>query len=895
MFKKIISSFLALSLLLAPMVPTANATLPSSFVWNYVGTGGAGRCMLVVPDSSVVDRVYLISDYSSILKSTDGADNWGWLHDDTLTNNSGTSIVQAPSNSSVFYHQTGKENVNGQIHSSVNGGVTWTTNGSGNQFIADQDQIKSLAVNRIDANIAFLTNTLGDIYRTVNRITWAIWKTTAQMGIGKIWVNAIDKTNTYLWSGSPSGLRRTALADGVVTPFVLTGTNATYNTDIQIKTIAGVNYVFVTAGNRIAYTTDNGATWNYTADNGQGSGNRIEHFDVGIGASLATSKIMSFSHNIANFYLGNRFKSSNGGTTWVDATGTDNVNIVDVPSRDFWAAENYIQSITVDPNNTNRYWTTGFWGVRRTDDFGVSWNDKCKGLGIQFVTDVKIAPDNSIYASNYDNGLIRSVDGGLTWKQLMPNASQKGSNILGHCLRIAILGTQAQWLAGQGCVVATTHQWSVSPNQAIIRSTNQGGAISNVGTWSILTGVGIPNGALSNGISGFGLANGLVADPNNTSTTVGKLWLSVDGYSGTENGGIFVSTNAGQSWTRKSTNSSANADEWKIRRGIAVNPTDSNNILAGTFGAGLKGIRRSIDGGTTWTQVSGLNFCYDIKFSQDGTAYWVGDNGGPKLYKSIDKGATWTQIWAYIGLSSGPADGFEIDPSNPNRAAVSAFGYGGATPRHIFITENLTAASPTFTDVNGNLPANAGFCATAWRLNEGTGGALYGGTNGSGIWKMSLSSTGALTSTAVTPASFVASATGNVLLQATTQTDLPNNGKFKTTFTSSPGSGFSLGSVTVVSQTGIDGTLTASVAGNTLTLTRSGGTTFVGGAFTVTVSAITNPNTNGATGTFTMQTTNSTDVILDSDSSVPSVTITSPATPPVITGTAVVVGSAVIS
>jgi hypothetical protein len=136
-----------------------------------------------------------------------------------------------------------------------------------------------------------------------------------------------------------------------------------------------------------------------------------------------------------------------------------------------------------------------------------------------------------------------------------------------------------------------------------------------------------------------------------------------------------------------------------------------------------------------------------------------------------------------------------------------------------------------------------------------------------------LISAGALTGTSVVPASLAASASSNVVVSFTATNNIPLNGKIKVTFPT----GFSIGSVQSadISST-LDGTFTASVSGQILTITRAGGTAQKG-AQTVTIgnNKIKNPSSSGLTGTYTIATTSSSDVVVDMNSSVTGTTISS--------------------
>ncbi len=153
---------------------------------------------------------------------------------------------------------------------------------------------------------------------------------------------------------------------------------------------------------------------------------------------------------------------------------------------------------------------------------------------------------------------------------------------------------------------------------------------------------------------------------------------------------------------------------------------------------------------------------------------------------------------------------------------------------------------------------------------------------------------GALTATNVQPASLVASATGNATVTFTTTNPVANNGKIKVTFPA----GFNVSGAGFGSVGGtLDGTATVSVAGQVVTITRTGGTTLAGGATgSVVLTGITNPGTTGSTGTYAILTTTSGDVSIDTDPAVAADTITSaPTTAGAATGIAITPGNQQLS
>ncbi|MFA6497308.1 MAG: hypothetical protein WCT28_02625 [Patescibacteria group bacterium] len=128
-----------------------------------------------------------------------------------------------------------------------------------------------------------------------------------------------------------------------------------------------------------------------------------------------------------------------------------------------------------------------------------------------------------------------------------------------------------------------------------------------------------------------------------------------------------------------------------------------------------------------------------------------------------------------------------------------------------------------------------------------------------------------LTSTNVQPASLVAGATSVVTATFTTATELPGDGKIKVTFPS----GFNVAGASGGTCSTMDGVFTTTVADQVVTIARGGpgNNPEATGPQTCTINGIVNPNVAGSTGTYTIQTTDVSNVEVDVDAAVAADTI----------------------
>ena len=195
---------------------------------------------------------------------------------------------------------------------------------------------------------------------------------------------------------------------------------------------------------------------------------------------------------------------------------------------------------------------------------------------------------------------------------------------------------------GEGPATGRTTALAIDPTntQVIYAGAAEGGVwkTTNGGTtWTPLTD------------AQMSLATGSITiDPENHNTIyvgTGEANFSVDSYYGA---GVLKSTDGGATWTLNQgpfglgdqcSNASIGA--------IAVQPTNSNVVLAGTEYCGLF---RSADGGVTWSQpatapnnIAGNSIIFDP--ANPTTVYgsfgYIFGGGTPGIYKSADSGVTW--------------------------------------------------------------------------------------------------------------------------------------------------------------------------------------------------------------------------------------------------------------
>lgn len=690
MFKKTIAALVAAFQLLT----TASAfAFPTSYNWEWKGYAGAGAFMSLYADPSIANKIYVNSDVAGIMVSTDAAASWDWMTEG-MTNVSGSCMIKAPSDNNIMYRACGRDTAGGCVGSSTDGGANWNNHLNGSQYSVTIQGHKAIAVNRTDANTAYVSFTngsnAGDIWRTTNRTTWTEWKDAATLGIGGGTALVVDMSNTYLWMGSGTGLRRITLADGTVQTHTLShaGNNDTRNRDIVAKTINGTNYIFVVSGDSVAYTTNHGSSWTYLGPiSGITSSYEIARLDVFPGATLSATKIIvgTRATSGSDINSGNRYKSSDGGGTWSSANGNLDYAEIDDPTRETATGFGYTLSIIFDPHDAtgNTVYASDYWGIWKSTDLGANWVEKVTGAGNSVITDLDVAPDGTVVITAMDNGVLKFKDGDAGWTQLIPNANggQAYPQVSGHCWQSVLLGNQAAWLAGNGIIVATNSPWSGLINK-ILRSTNGGN------TWTLIPAANaipsgktlaetFPDNATFGGMWGNGYMRAMAVDPSDENHII----MSLDGTYGT---------------TAASCTANATTDTFTASNSFVLH--DRVMIGGSVVPGGTSSTTRYYvinPTSTTW-QISTTKGGSAVDLTSTGTSvtYQRRRDGG--IFESTDGGLKWLRLRGPAEQGSGDTaqypnhnvyNGIAINPTDPLNFVVarwsgSGFGYttnGGST------------------------------------------------------------------------------------------------------------------------------------------------------------------------------------------------------------------------
>ncbi|HTL70920.1 MAG TPA: YCF48-related protein [Candidatus Eisenbacteria bacterium] len=645
--------------------------------WQLAGWNGGGAYPVVMADPKNSGRVYLTSDVAGLWRSDDRGAKWNF-RTAGLVNTHVAVLAIAPSDSNVIYVGT-----KAGVHKSTNAGVSWTHLASTKSILAFKrpDTYRSIAIDRLNANKVYAAAKSGTVYVTSDGgSTWGSLGTPFGSGIyvSALYLTADGKT---LFASSMSGV---AKCDPAVRTWSKISAMTAYDVYDMVGRGTGTSEtLYVTAGSRIAYTKDRGASWSYTSAISSGVFNRLDVVTTLAGVTQILGGWVSG-------WNGGAYLSLNKGVTWTNVERGLKYDLVGDPTRGWSKGFGRPLSVAIDPFNPLTLYFSDFWGIFRSDDAGVTWNEKITGAPNTVATDVAVSSGGSIYVASMDNGLMKSTDGGVSYRALIPSTAYTSANYLGHVWNVLPIGT--------GRVVATSSPWDVAVNQVAV-STDGGSTFKLVRT-------GLPAARPKvNTVWDQGYARSLAADPTNSN----RLYLGIDGDDG---GGLYVSTNGGDSWAK----SPGQPASKRIYNGLAVDPTQPSRLYWAAVGTG-GGVYRSLDYGKTWSKVfSGSTYVFDLKVGKTGTVYAGADAGGPALYVSKDKGATW-QLLKKFPDTSGTCEGLAVDPANSQRIAVSTVKWDDYAGGKVYLSQDGGAS---WSDISATLPNGSGASAMTF-----SGGYLY--------------------------------------------------------------------------------------------------------------------------------------------------------------------------
>ena len=340
------------------------------------------------------------------------------------------------------------------------------------------------------------------------------------------------------------------------------------------------------------------------------------------GRSVATSGV---SNHTMTYYMGTTggglWKTEDMGISWSNISDgyfkTGSVGAVAVAESD-----NNVVYVGMGEHAVRGVMTHHGDGVYKSTDAGKTW--KKMGLDLsQHISRIVIHPTNpdvvyvavqgALYSKSEQRGLFKSTDGGQTWNKILYVDDKTG------CAELSMDATNprilyaAMWEHGR-------LPWKVisgGPGSGLYKSVDAGA------TWEKLS-EGLPKemGKMS-----------IAACRSNPE----KVYALIEGDSPKENGGLFVSDNAGKSWSHVTNDHRLVQRAWYY---IELFTDPQNDQIVYVLSATAY---KSIDGGKTWEALSGTHGDYhDLWINPKNPANMaIADDGGVAI--TFNGGKSWSQ------------------------------------------------------------------------------------------------------------------------------------------------------------------------------------------------------------------------------------------------------------
>jgi ligand-binding sensor domain-containing protein len=330
-------------------------------------------------------------------------------------------------------------------------------------------------------------------------------------------------------------------------------------------------------------------------------------------------------------------------------------------------------------------------GIFLSTDNGENWTLANSGLENITVVALAVSTDGAggtnVYAGTYRSGVFLSVDNGSHWIPI--NTGLTNMDVLALAARDSYVfaGTTtgvyrstdggANWsVAGVGMPSVPVYAFAVRETSLYAGTYGPGGGEVFLSTNSGHNWEAVNNGLATSGVFAFAVSPDS-ADPFHSNLFAGTadgVFLSTDGYTwtevnsglkslfirglgvagtnlfaGTDDGGVFLSTNNGADWN------AANAGLRASYVGALIaGSSGTSDLFAGTPGYGAF---RSTDNGAHWTAVdSGLADKVVRAFALSGNNLFAGTEGG--IFVSSNNGLSWmvadssllnTHVRAFVG------------------------------------------------------------------------------------------------------------------------------------------------------------------------------------------------------------------------------------------------------
>ena len=560
----------------------------------------------------------------------------------------------------------------GGLWKTTNGGSSWTPLTDGMPQIG----VSGIAVDYTNTNVMYILTGDGDagntksigVLKTIDGgITW--------LSTGLTWTINDDKRGYKLIMHPTSpNILIAATSNGI---YITTNSGATWDNPLYGTTTYDVafkpgnpSYVYTVTSNEFWISDNAGNNWIRITN-----GIPTNSWRMAIGVSAASpSKVYLLAGPATGIgsYVG-LYVSTDSGLSFSLKSNTPNILGYETDGQDSLQQTTYDLAMAVSPTSAGTLVTGGINCWKSTNSgssFSIisNWNDYLGNQGIGYThADIHALAMNPMNGWLYccsDGGVFRSVDFGENWSDLTTGLSN------------------TQWYKIAG--------FEADPS-LIIGGTQDNGSDIWIG------------GSTMQHILG-GDGGDCMIDPTNSNI----MYYEADG-------GLCKSTDGG--------NTNVSLVGSNVIGPPIVTPLIMNHNVPTTIYAGYDTIRKSTNGGSTWTTLLTNN-------PQGTGAMAIGINNPNRLYasaggsiwRSDNAGSNWTNVSA--SLSAQPITNIAVNPDNAMEVFVTFGGYTDGQKVY-----HSTSGGASWTNISGSLPNVSANCIAFEDNNGSPAGAVYVGTD----------------------------------------------------------------------------------------------------------------------------------------------------------------------
>ncbi|MGH7516494.1 MAG: WD40/YVTN/BNR-like repeat-containing protein [Gemmatimonadales bacterium] len=634
---------------------------PGTAQWQLAGpTNIGGRMTSLVCDPANPDRVWAGAAGGGVWYSADAGRTWQpqWHDQDVL--NVG-ALALDPTNPDIVYCGTGEANLSADsyaglgIYRSTDGGKTWSLFASSSQTDIPR-RIGVIAIDPFDSQhiriggvgydeVGASPRDLGGMYTSFDG--GSTWTRETFVLAQNYWCHAIvfhpatrgTILATFTARGPRSGIYRSTDGGTSWTQAVagLPPPEQTGRTSLAISP-SSPNVVYALAADQsssyadrvlgVFRSRDGGTTWQDRTGSHFANERQMQYGNTIVVHPTKPNRVLCGGVDLHS--------STNGGRTWRRATRWN----VTRGAKTYAHADHHC--LVMPASAAGRVYDANDGGLDVSEDGGTSWTNRSNGLAVTMFYDMDVAQSNpGVFGGGaQDNGTLVTTsgqrddffellggDGG--WIVFDPHdaghvyASYYNLNIYrfrgGGSLDVSPTSDPDEqgsvWMAyidmdpGNSSVVFTG-------SRRVWRTRNDGSS------WT----------PVSPALDGSPISAIEVAPASSTQV-----------YVGTENGGLFRSTDGGNTW---SANLAGSLPGYMITR-LATSPADASLVYATMANFGRSHVFRSKDGGTTWEDVDRgrlpdvPHHAIAIPQSSPATIYVANDVG---VFVSADGATTWKNL-----------------------------------------------------------------------------------------------------------------------------------------------------------------------------------------------------------------------------------------------------------